>query len=710
MEEYITKFKQYLNECIKKVRYTLSEGEYSPTFTKVLTEQINIYKLIIASLSVPEEKLYQNGIVYVEFEVISAILAYSNFKTSDQLAIIIALLNRNLKTQILLEDNNYCLTTNSLINYPFKYNSFAEVEALCYTGKINDILNIQSNKLTTEQKLKIAELNEFIEKNKGDFSNCRVIHTKLKTYFFDKYPHLELEDIDIVSDLLGELKVSENLISEFKEIQTREYYAQKNNFNMANIQQSVDKLLEFLGGPASTITVLNELSTNPQKEKVYSFVSILYRFLSSPSISQKYHLIIRDFKYVLPYLELDKRILLKEDAVNIIFYIINQNIKNGLLEEQAYTETAKFSNVEIPSELINFLPTNKYPYLYAIAFEKHYLNQINDHKLISLDLNTSQTKAISFSSLKKAHQDIKTSCFDKINTYNEEDINTVKNALITLEISADLVDCAIKDLTKKLVIRTKKNKKTDNIVKIVQKPKVEPKPVLNKKEYNTIYRELLTFFDFDKMRPFKSLSLPEIIYCLALIDKIDLPQNISQEFLNKIDKYISSNLYNLIASSNIEEKISNQANPILINAVSKYANLLNDTCTVLAKNTYITLEEITSCIKQMTILNIPDNLITMFINLCEMKNKLSKTTALKKYNDLKDKLDYYKDNKEINKLLQELQEAILNQTNNGDPFYEEYLEMLMNMILDLIPSTYEYEMNIATNHAKIKELKNGKFN
>lgn len=243
---------------------------------------------------------------------------------------------------------------------------------------------------------------------------------------------------------------------------------------------------------------------------------------------------------IAPYAE-DKSLTTREFS-KLVFYIIERNILSGLLTGEKYSDIfEKNSLFDMKNRIledkdsINDIVTNKSVFdIHCAVFKGTTMVPQNEGVLNRITLSNNPNYSIA--ELQHFHLLIKEHYLDKKDSYEENDLAIVIKALYDLSFSENIC----REIGNYLLFELEKrnNKKVEKKQYI---PAYEPLPrqtnTLSKKEYNLLYRELLTYFDFNNMQPIKYLNLDEIIYCLHILIKLQIRDNVINSFLRIINKH-----------------------------------------------------------------------------------------------------------------------------------------------------------------------------
>lgn len=282
---------------------------------------------------------------------------------------------------------------------------------------------------------------------------------------------------------------------------------------------------------------------------------------------------------IAPYAE-DKSLTTREFS-KLVFYIIERNILSGLLTGKKYSDIFEKSSLfELRDRIledkdsINDIVTNKSVFdIHCAVFKGTTMVPQNEGVLNRITLSNNPNYSIA--ELQHFHLLIKEHYLDKKDSYEESDIAIVIKALYDLSFSENIC----REIGNYLLFELEKrnNKKVEKKQYI---PAYEPLPrqtnTLSKKEYNLLYRELLTYFDFNNMQPIKYLNLDEIIYCLHILIKLKMRDNVINSFLRIINKYNRSQNPLALYTSLYNKLNTYQNNPEFKNKMTDIASYIKE--------------------------------------------------------------------------------------------------------------------------------------
>lgn len=136
----------------------------------------------------------------------------------------------------------------------------------------------------------------------------------------------------------------------------------------------------------------------------------------------------------------------------------------------------------------------------------------------------------------EAHRLIKEHYFDKKDSFNEEDIEIFLGAIKGFGLSDKLI-CLFRNIM--LIEMSKRQRKAEVVeasVQVVTKPVIIEKPMMDRKEYNLIERELRKYFDIRTMEVVSPLTLDLQIYCVGLLIKLGFSDEKIRDILKIMNK------------------------------------------------------------------------------------------------------------------------------------------------------------------------------
>lgn len=136
----------------------------------------------------------------------------------------------------------------------------------------------------------------------------------------------------------------------------------------------------------------------------------------------------------------------------------------------------------------------------------------------------------------EAHKQIKEHYFDKKDSFNDEDVEIFLGAIMGFGLSDKLIlmfrNLLLRDVSK----RQRKSEVVESPVQVVSKPVVVEKPMMDRKAYNLIERELRQYFDIRTMEVVSPLDLDKQIYCVGLLIKLGFSDDKIRDILKIMNK------------------------------------------------------------------------------------------------------------------------------------------------------------------------------
>lgn len=277
--------------------------------------------------------------------------------------------------------------------------------------------------------------------------------------------------------------------------------------------------------------VVNNESISLEKAKSLALRSVKNKYANDERIDYIFFLDI--FKDVLQYTEQEwkenlvifsefnmlSKFLLQsplnvKESLNIVLYLLDKEIFNQNefiidfsdhnVEEMTYEEFVYYKIYEKYNELLNY----------------------EDEKLSEQELQIKRYLLVkkgekeSFKRVIIEAYRIKYYYFDKIDTFNETDLERIIASFERLGIEPGLCQAFAHLLNKKV------QKRKDKEIKFFEgKIEVKKDNKLSSKEYNKIFKEIESYYDIQNHRIVKFLTLKEIIYLVSLLYKINVDEN-----------------------------------------------------------------------------------------------------------------------------------------------------------------------------------------
>ena len=230
--------------------------------------------------------------------------------------------------------------------------------------------------------------------------------------------------------------------------------------------------------------------------------------------------------------------LTPKEASAIILTFLRKNIAAGICESESNAFDPKeidsypFKTVT-PEEVHQLIHEDRYRILMSKSEEER---TPKENALIEELEEYTKTHPTNVDIFKNIHQKINEHYFSIQDSYTEDDIYIFIEQLRKLNLSEKY--CQI--LTNYLIneINKRKNKQTISTQKYTPKKIVKSETTsLSKKEINTLYRELCTYYNPDTKVITRYLTLQEIIYCLSIMRKLNFNKESLSLFLKTVEKF-----------------------------------------------------------------------------------------------------------------------------------------------------------------------------
>lgn len=162
---------------------------------------------------------------------------------------------------------------------------------------------------------------------------------------------------------------------------------------------------------------------------------------------------------------------------------------------------------------------------------------------LSMDLNVmGQDELIE---VKQKNDILKEHYFNKLDSYDHEDIEIFINVLINEGFNEDICN-----IMKSILLKNMTKRNTYNYVTPVQGENKENNSKLSDKEYKRICYEINKYFNLTEMKSIRILSLEEITACTSLLIELGLTEDKIANILKIIEKNNKNSNQNPIAQYN----------------------------------------------------------------------------------------------------------------------------------------------------------------
>ena len=237
--------------------------------------------------------------------------------------------------------------------------------------------------------------------------------------------------------------------------------------------------------------------------------------------------------------------LTDEEFLNLVFGFVNRNIEAGLLNPiRSFKKFINHNDFIFFSDLGKRMYTSlddEETYNELVSAVKDFYMNTYDSSLDSL-YDFFEDRQSEEPEFKQNHKLIKEHFLDKVDSFDYNDIEIVITALRKIGYREETCIRINKSLRKVLHQREKEllkeetHRKQELQSKVIVSEPIEQKPILPKKEFQTVYRELNKYYNFENMKPIRFLNLKEVIYCIHLMLKINFDENTINEFIESVEK------------------------------------------------------------------------------------------------------------------------------------------------------------------------------
>lgn len=208
-----------------------------------ITERKNMIRL----LSVPREEWDLHGEIYIQYDYLSDMLEESPLNARGMFSILTRLLEKNLSTNITNQDAR-CFDIQQIDNYEFKYMTRDEFLEFVRTDEYGRLKSKEESQLTEDEKKRLEEFNIYSDLYPLDIAPVIDAHKLIKKHYFDKLDSFNEEDIEVFLDKLRSFKLSENLISIFRNLLIRDVEKrQRREVTISYPQESKQQSIKEVG-------------------------------------------------------------------------------------------------------------------------------------------------------------------------------------------------------------------------------------------------------------------------------------------------------------------------------------------------------------------------------------------------------------------------------------------------------------------------------
>ena len=282
----------------------------------------------------------------------------------------------------------------------------------------------------------------------------------------------------------------------------------------------------FLGG---ALLALDETKTVKytealkQLDKEYTIVNNFIHLMEE--LNQDTGKIFLDFNVLSKLLEKAK--LNAKECTYIIFTMVQKNIKAHVLEEDTI--------------FVDINDVNNYRF--KTMSKKEACSLILDKEIRNLSLQAemdpslkekideilsfSEKHAPNINHFRQNNAIIQSSYFEKINTFDEQDIKKILQSLKNMKVSENILKY-VEITLKKNYQKRQEAKKEKTIILKKETPK---KTLLSDKEYKTLRKKLGKYYNLYHNKLLKELTNEEMLYCLSLLYQLGVEESDIDNFL-----------------------------------------------------------------------------------------------------------------------------------------------------------------------------------
>lgn len=452
---------------------------------------------------------------------------------------ILTIILRNIESGILEENNKYedCynavdtkdfLATDNLNNQRDGFSNIDYFEEQCLKNLEENYASLSGIKGLIGGTFASLE----------DYQKFCKAHQLIKEHFFDKSEDFTEEDIEIICNAFKDLRIGNHFVELIKQFLQEKIELVKSGkeITFENGEQYIFDFAEDLlvyadqctNDAAHNIYLQDKENIDNSISRFYYAISLIGFLLDFEDAKEHKHL-LDNFTYLEDCLLKSKLPIRKK--YDVLFYIINSNIKAGLLDIDVNKEI-EFTGLNY-GQKANRAKMPKISQLSSPAFDEAWekfeskLTKLSVEKVLLLQRN---------------HQVIKEHYLDKKDCFTVEDVNYVIESLKELGLS----DSILRDLGKFLRREVFKRNKLENAnskkeltpVTCLSREEIDkPRETISRKEYNILHREFVTYFNCEEKRPLSYLGLEDIIRCLYLLNKMGVSLEERNRFIKVVERF-----------------------------------------------------------------------------------------------------------------------------------------------------------------------------
>ncbi len=500
----------------------------------------------------------KNFKILINFENMMVNLESEDLTLKEKIQIILHLLRLNVYNWE-VDKESLDVNVESIINYPFKYTTKAKIKKMIKDDTLADFF-VKDRALLSPKEQKVQdELIKAVKEILTETDNPIAVYAEIKKHFFDKYPYLEREDIDIflkdlkviginveirngfaryLEDDLEKLKKAkptyeESLLAKLYEgikKLSRLYERSVVNYDIISTQIDNEELLNKakLGRRLTkqekkiidTDTFVETLSSNEFDNliKIVAGASI-YNYLRYPERAYFSQALIVNFTGL--NMAMSAASFTKSEITDFVFWCLKRNIEAWNFDERGEFIADYINMKDIQTDII----CAKGLFLETMLERLGHDTITPAHQYIAMDCASIEN--INFDHFKENLMAINRHYFAK-EKLTKEDIEIIILALNNLGLAKPYLQTIETTLIKRN-LRKEKEPKVEPIVR--ERQNITLRPLISKKEYNRIWTELNECYNFDNMFPIRYLSEEEIIGCVHKLRYLNFSDEVVARFL-----------------------------------------------------------------------------------------------------------------------------------------------------------------------------------
>ncbi len=352
----------------------------------------------------------------------------------------------------------------------------------------------------------------------------------------------------------------------------------------------IEKFLLFLNGKCDLIMndivsrALRKGATNylPEDEYLINEVSEMKRVVRLLSVPKsdwnKYVEVYIDFNLLEEMLKSSH--LKLRDQIHVIMAMFEKNIATGVLEHELNgfnapaIEEYSFKTMS-KEEARDMIHSQKYRTM--ISKDEKELTDLQKAQLDEI-LEFIDSNPLDISHVVEKHRMLSGAYFEKRDTFNYNDVNTIIEILKSFGISEEMA-LNIKNFFDKEVQKRESRQVVRQIKIVVPESKKSQVDVglatrEVKKHYHLLNQELGKYFDMKTMEPVRSLNIDEQIYCVGIMLKIGITEIEIKKVLkamNKDNELFSKEVNPIVLYSRLYERMTYYGvdNPLLAESIKQ---------------------------------------------------------------------------------------------------------------------------------------------